>query len=77
MLVYVFGVVDNFIVVFFRIHATFLDVVVVNDALAACDAAMFANANADASSSADATNVDVTDGAATVVPHTVVIFIVS
>jgi len=38
---------------------------------------MFANADAAASSSAGATNVDVTDGATIVVLHTVVIFIVS
>jgi len=77
MMVYVFGVVDNFIVVLARIHATSLDVVVVNVALAACDTAMFASADADASSSAGATNVDVTDGATIVVPHPIVIFIVS
>ena len=82
LLVYVFVFVDTiivdayYIVALAPIHATSLEAVVVADALAACDAAMFANADADASFSAGATNVDVADGVTIVVPHIVVIFVI-
>jgi hypothetical protein len=71
MMVYVFSVVDTinvdaYIVALAPIHASSLDDVVVAAALATCDAAMFANADAGASSGAGATNVT-----------TVVMFVVS
>ena len=82
LLVYVFSVVDTILVDAYNvalapIHATSLDDVVVTVTLVACDAARFANLDADASSAAGATNVDVADGATIDVPHTVVIFVVS
>jgi len=83
LLVYVFGVVDTTIVdassvaAFAPTDATSLDAVVVVAALAACDATFFANADADVSTSAGATNVDVSDGDTIVVSHTDVIFVVS